>query len=182
MKRAWVPTAGCTTGPLTKANALAQTTCPQLIFWTQLFMEAQCYKIKHNKSTILLSENGKNSSTERAHALNICYFLWQTKLKKEMWKSKIVPPTRWLPTAIPSHSRADHSPSCDGNCSNMTSFRSQSKAAYGRSVGQSDHSLQSHKLHSCKWSNWWHHQVLHQHCDFHPLQVDNTLQQSSLFL
>jgi len=42
----------------------------QLIFWTKLFMEAQGYKIKHsilyqdNKSTILLLENGKSSSTK----------------------------------------------------------------------------------------------------------------------
>ena len=43
---------------------------------------------------------------------------------------------RWLPTTIPSHSRANHSTSCDVNYSDMTSspFRSQWKTAHGRSV------------------------------------------------
>jgi len=61
----------------------------QLIFWTKLFLEAQCHKIKHNilcqdnKSAILLLENGKNSSTERTHALNICHFCLADQIEKE---------------------------------------------------------------------------------------------------
>jgi hypothetical protein len=54
----------------------------QMIFWTAQFMEAQGYKIKDNilyqdnKSTILLLNNGKSSSTKRTRALNIrCFFL-----------------------------------------------------------------------------------------------------------
>jgi len=64
----------------------------QLIFWTKLFMKAQGYQIKHNvrhqdnKSTILLLENGMNSSTKRStkrtHALNIHHFYLTYQIKK----------------------------------------------------------------------------------------------------
>jgi len=51
-------------------------------------MEAQGYEIKHNvlyqdnKTTILLLENGKSSSTKRTHALNICYFYLTDQIEK----------------------------------------------------------------------------------------------------
>ena len=51
-------------------------------------MEAQGYKVKHttlfqdNKSTILLLENGKSSSTKYTHALNIRYFYLTDQIEK----------------------------------------------------------------------------------------------------
>jgi len=50
------------------------------ILWTRLFMETQGYPIKtnilyqDNKSTILLEENGKKSSSRRTRHFNIRYF------------------------------------------------------------------------------------------------------------
>ena len=50
------------------------------ILWTKMFMEAQRYEIEENiiyqdnKSTILLLENGKRSSSKRTRAINIRYF------------------------------------------------------------------------------------------------------------
>jgi len=51
-------------------------------------MEAQGYEItlsflfQDNKSTILLLENGKNSSTKRTRALNIHYFYLSDQIEK----------------------------------------------------------------------------------------------------
>jgi len=45
--------------------------------------------------------------------LTFVIFIWQTKLKKETSKFTTVLPTKWLPTTIPSHSRANHSTYCD---------------------------------------------------------------------
>ena len=59
-----------------------------MILWTKLFMEAQGYKLKKNilyqdnKSTILLENNGKQSSSKRIWALNICYFFLTDQIKK----------------------------------------------------------------------------------------------------
>ena len=59
-----------------------------LILWTKLFIEAQGYKIKENilyqdnKSTILLIDNGKRSSSKRTRALNIRYFFLTDQVEK----------------------------------------------------------------------------------------------------
>jgi hypothetical protein len=59
-----------------------------LIFWTVNFMTAQGYPIKQNilfqdnKSTILLLNNGKKSSTQRTRALNIRYFFLTDQIEK----------------------------------------------------------------------------------------------------
>jgi hypothetical protein len=59
-----------------------------MILWTKLFLEEQGYKIKQNvlyqdnKSTILLEENGKRSSSKRTRALNICYFFLTDQVEK----------------------------------------------------------------------------------------------------
>ena len=59
-----------------------------MILWTKLFMEAQGYEIKTNilyqdtKSSILLIENGKRSSSKRMCALNICYFFLTDLVEK----------------------------------------------------------------------------------------------------
>ncbi len=51
-----------------------------MVLWTQLFLEAQGYKIddniifQDNKSAILLETNGKQSASQRTRHLNIRYF------------------------------------------------------------------------------------------------------------
>ena len=68
-------TTSSTIAELVEANNLSGP-----ILWTKLFMEAQGYKIKKNilyqdnKSTILLENNGKASSSSRMRAVNIRYF------------------------------------------------------------------------------------------------------------
>ena len=58
------------------------------ILWTKLFLEAQGYPIEKNilyqdnKSTILLLENGKKSSSKRTRALNIRYFFLTDQIEK----------------------------------------------------------------------------------------------------
>jgi len=72
----------------TKAKLVGADDMSQLIIWTKLFMEAQGYEIKHNvlyqgnKSTILLLENGKSSSTKHTRALNISYFYLTDQIEK----------------------------------------------------------------------------------------------------
>jgi hypothetical protein len=67
------------------------------MFWTKLFMEAQGYAIKHNilyqdnKSTILLLNNGKQSSTKRTRALNIRYFFLTDQIAKGNLEVKYCP-------------------------------------------------------------------------------------------
>ena len=68
-------TSSRTEGELVAANDMAT-----MILWTKLFMEAQGYEIRKNilfqdnKSTILLENNGKRSSSQRTRAFNIRYF------------------------------------------------------------------------------------------------------------
>ena len=53
--------------------------CPKIL-WTKLFVEAQGYKVdvnkvwQDNKSTMLLEQNGKSSSSKRTRHFNIRYF------------------------------------------------------------------------------------------------------------
>jgi len=60
----------------------------QMILWTDQFMEAQGYPVKDNilyqdnKSTILLLNNGKSSSTKRTRAINIRYFFLTDQIQK----------------------------------------------------------------------------------------------------
>ena len=68
----------------TKSSTIAELVAADdvsvLILWTKLYMEAQGYEIRKNilfqdnKSTILLENNGKLSSTKRTRAMDICYF------------------------------------------------------------------------------------------------------------
>ena len=81
----------------------------QMILWTKLFMEAQGYEIEKNilyqdnKSTILLLENGKRSSSKRTRAINIRYFFLTDQIEKgnlsveycptkEMWADYMTKP------------------------------------------------------------------------------------------
>ena len=58
------------------------------ILWTKLFMEAQGYEVKKNilyqdnKSTILLLNNGKQSSSKTTRAINIRYFFLTDQIAK----------------------------------------------------------------------------------------------------
>ncbi|MGC8532993.1 MAG: Ty1/Copia family ribonuclease HI, partial [Acidiphilium sp.] len=71
-----------------------------MILWTKLFMEAQGHTIEKNilyqdnKSTILLENNGKRSSSKRTRAFNIRYFFQMIKLKKEISRSSTALPQK----------------------------------------------------------------------------------------
>jgi hypothetical protein len=58
------------------------------VLWTKLFLEDQGYPVKENilhqdnKSSILLEENGKKSSSKRTRAINIRYFFVTDQVKK----------------------------------------------------------------------------------------------------
>jgi len=121
-----------------EAKLVGADNMSQLIFWTKLFMEAQGYEIEQN-ITKALSFCWKTARAARPNApvpLTFVVFVQPTMFKKETSKFTAVPPTKWLPTTIPSHSRANPSISCDNNCSDTTSsrFRSQPKTVHGRSV------------------------------------------------
>ena len=72
----------------TEAELVGPDDLSTLILWTRLFMEAQGYEIEKNilyqdnKSTILLEENGKKSSSKRTRALNIRYFFLTDQIQK----------------------------------------------------------------------------------------------------
>ena len=61
--------------------------CP-MVLWTMLFVEAQGYKIdknlvwQDNKSTMLLANNGKRSSSKRTRHFNIRYFFITDRIKR----------------------------------------------------------------------------------------------------
>ena len=67
------------------------------ILWTKLFMEEQGYGIdenilyQDNKSTILLQENGKRSSSQRTRAFNIRYFFLTDQIEQGNLKVKYCP-------------------------------------------------------------------------------------------
>ena len=72
----------------TEAELVGADDVSFLILWTKLFMEAQGYEVKKNillqdnKSTILLEENGKRSSSQRTCAINIRYFFLTDQIEK----------------------------------------------------------------------------------------------------
>ena len=72
----------------TTAELVGTDDLSTMILWTKLFMEAQGYKIKKNilyqdnKSTILLLNNGKRSSSKRTRAINIRYFFLTDQIEK----------------------------------------------------------------------------------------------------
>ena len=72
----------------TEGELVGTNDASTLILWTKLFMEAQGYEIvenilyQDNKSTILLLENGKRSSSKRTRALNIRYFFLTDQIEK----------------------------------------------------------------------------------------------------
>jgi hypothetical protein len=72
----------------TEAELVGPDDLSTLILWTRLFMMCQGYDIdknilfQDNKSTILLEENGKKSSSKRTRALNIRYFFLTDQIAK----------------------------------------------------------------------------------------------------
>jgi hypothetical protein len=64
----------------TEAELVGPDDLSVLILWTRLFMQSQGYEIDKNilfqdsKSTILLEQNSKRSSSSRTRAINIQYF------------------------------------------------------------------------------------------------------------
>ena len=72
----------------TDAELVGPNDLSVLILWTRLFMQCQGYGIdknilyQDNKSTILLEQNGKRSSSSRTRALNIQYFFLTDQIAK----------------------------------------------------------------------------------------------------
>ena len=72
----------------TEAELVAVDDCMSLILWTCYFLEAQGYGVddaiiyQDNKSTILLEQNGRASSTRWTQHLNIRYFFVSDRIKK----------------------------------------------------------------------------------------------------
>jgi hypothetical protein len=73
----------------TEAELVGTDDVSIMILWTKLFMEAQGYKIEKNilyqdnKSTMLLLNNGKCSSSKRTRAFNIRYFFLTDQIEKK---------------------------------------------------------------------------------------------------
>ena len=71
------------------AELVAADDAVVMTLWTKSFLEAQdCVVNKNvsfqdNKSTILLEENGKRSSSQRTRHLNICYFFLTNQVKRK---------------------------------------------------------------------------------------------------
>ena len=86
----------------TEAELVGADDMSTLILWTKLFMEAQGYEIKKNilyqdnKSTILLEENGKKSSSKRTRALNIRYFFLTDQIEKGNLSVEYCPTTEMI--------------------------------------------------------------------------------------
>ena len=72
----------------TEAELVGVDDMATMILWTKLFLEAQGYDVKQNilyqdnKSTILLENNGKKSSSQRTRAINIRYYFITDQIEK----------------------------------------------------------------------------------------------------
>jgi hypothetical protein len=81
----------------TEAELVAIYDVMPQILWTRYFLEAQGYEVKNNivhqdnKSTILLAENGKMSSSKRTRHLNIRYFFVTDRIKEKELSIKYCP-------------------------------------------------------------------------------------------
>ena len=83
----------------TEAELVGTDDVSVMILWTKLFMEAQGYEIKtnllyqDNKSSILLLNNGKRSSSKRTRAFNIRYFFLTDQIEKNHLAVEYCPST-----------------------------------------------------------------------------------------
>ena len=72
----------------TEAELVAVNNIIVMVLWTQLFLEAQGYKVEKNiihqdnKSAILLEKNGRRSAGKRTKALNVQYFFVTDQVDK----------------------------------------------------------------------------------------------------
>jgi hypothetical protein len=86
----------------TEAELVGADDVAIMIMWTKLFMEAQGYNIEKNilyqdnKSTILLENNGKRSSSKRTRALNIRYFFLTDQIEKGNLSIEYCPTTEMI--------------------------------------------------------------------------------------
>jgi len=68
------------------------------VLWTRHFWPTQGYTVptttiyQDNKSTILLAENSRSSSSKRSRHINIWYFFVTDKIKKDEVKVAFCPP------------------------------------------------------------------------------------------
>ena len=81
----------------TESELVGADDMANMILWTGLFMEAQGYDIQQNilhqdnKSTILLLNNGKKSSSKRTRAINIRYFFLTDQIEKKRLEVQYCP-------------------------------------------------------------------------------------------
>lgn len=86
----------------TEAELVGADDMATMILWTKLFLEAQGYNIKKNilyqdnKSTILLQNNGKKSSSKRTRAINIRYFFLTDQIEKKNLAVEYCPTTEMI--------------------------------------------------------------------------------------
>jgi hypothetical protein len=81
----------------TEAELVAVSDVMPQILWSRYFLEAQGYDVKDsvvyqdNKSTILLAENGRASSSKRTRHINIRYFFVTDRIKDKELSIKYCP-------------------------------------------------------------------------------------------
>jgi hypothetical protein len=86
----------------TEAELVGADDVAVMILWTKFFMEAQGYEIERNilyqdnKSTILLENNGKRSSSKRTRAFNIRYFFLTDQIEKGNLSIEYCPTTEMI--------------------------------------------------------------------------------------
>ena len=86
----------------TEAELVGADDVSVMILWTKYFMEAQGYQVQKNilyqdnKSTILLENNGKRSSSKRTRAFNIRYFFLTDQIEKGNLSIEYCPTTEMI--------------------------------------------------------------------------------------
>ena len=81
----------------TEAELVGADDLSNQILWTNYFLDAQGYEVKDtvlyqdNKSTMLLLNNGKESSTKRTRHLNIRYFFLSDRIAKKELRIEYCP-------------------------------------------------------------------------------------------
>ena len=86
----------------TEAELVAVDDAMGQVLWTRHFLAAQGHFVptttiyQDNKSTILLAENGKSSSSKRTRHINVRYFFITDKIKKGEVKVAFCPTTNML--------------------------------------------------------------------------------------
>ena len=86
----------------TEAELVAVDDCMSQVLWTRYFLEAQGYNIndciiyQDNKSTILLEQNGRASSSKCTRHNNICYYFVTDRINCGEINLKYCPTTEML--------------------------------------------------------------------------------------